>query len=549
METSFLFHALIEAMFNSIWQALIIYLLCRVILLLLPWMSASFRYNVLFIGFSMSTFFFVGSLSVTLGQSTLSESINRISAVLVPQTINVRTFLHYYAWEISAVYIIGIFLQCVYFSLAFIRVNKLKRDTKLKVNEMWNLRMDKLKEKISLSLPVKLFFSEGVASPFTIGWWKPIIFVPMSAITNLSTSQLEAVLIHELAHIRRYDYLWNIIQRSMEIILFFNPVTWAFSSAINMEREYCCDDVVVGQNTNIVNYSKALLLLQQDAMASRLVMHAAKGETPLLNRIKRLSMQGEPGVKLIPRSIIFVGILVAFSFVGWVKPHEAKNNDDKKINLSIDTVITVRAVTSLDSIPTKQVKLTKKVTVRQSKVTSKGIIGLVDTVVYIDPGLPSPPAPPLVPNPVLPGGAVVVPKPPVSTAKLNASYRIKLSSPATLSARAGLYVGALSDSNMTIVLKEHNDKIERYFDSPEWKAKVKEIENQSVKLAKISVQMIKKVNSKERKAQYQRLKESSESLSKMFESQEWMKYVKDITKQATLIGQRIAIDVTDSIAK
>jgi len=129
---------------------------------------------------------------------------------------------------------------------------------------------------------VSLYFSEHVQIPLTIGYFKPIIIFPIALINNLDTEQVEAILMHELAHIKRHDYLLNILQCIMETILCFNPFVWLISKIIRQEREYCCDDMVMEEEYNNFTYSKALFIIaQQNNQNYALAMASANQKSTL----------------------------------------------------------------------------------------------------------------------------------------------------------------------------------------------------------------------------------------------------------------------------
>src|SRR5690606_19858334 len=96
-----------------------------------------------------------------------------------------------------------------------------------------------LKERIQLLESVK------VNLPLTIGWLKPVILFPAGMLSGMPADQLEAIMAHELAHIQRRDYLFNIVQNAIEILFFFHPAVWAISHRIRVERENCCDDIAL----------------------------------------------------------------------------------------------------------------------------------------------------------------------------------------------------------------------------------------------------------------------------------------------------------------
>ncbi len=147
------------------------------------------------------------------------------------------------------------------------------------------LRLTKLSRQLKLIRPVHLYLSK-LAVPLTFGWLRPVILLPPSVLTGLTPAQLDMILAHELAHIRRWDYLVNLLQHLIEILLFFHPAVWWLSSQIRRERETCCDDIAVRLCGNDrVMYAKTLATLA--AFASPATAMAANG-SPLLWRIRRL---------------------------------------------------------------------------------------------------------------------------------------------------------------------------------------------------------------------------------------------------------------------
>lgn len=137
---------------------------------------------------------------------------------------------------------------------------------------------------------IKVWLSDYVDVPSMTGFIKPVILLPASIISHLSFQQIEAILLHELAHIKRNDYLVNLLQSAIELILFFNPFALLLSKAAKKERENCCDDWVVNFQFDRFEYARALLILEEQRLLaqSRFVMAASNGKKNLLQRIKRL---------------------------------------------------------------------------------------------------------------------------------------------------------------------------------------------------------------------------------------------------------------------
>jgi len=103
----------------------------------------------------------------------------------------------------------------------------------------------RVSRRLHVTGPVAAFESSAIDVPAVIGWLKPVLLVPASAVGGLSPDQLEAILAHEIAHVRRHDYLVNLLQTLVETLLFYHPAVWWVSTQVRIEREHCCDDVAV----------------------------------------------------------------------------------------------------------------------------------------------------------------------------------------------------------------------------------------------------------------------------------------------------------------
>ena len=133
---------------------------------------------------------------------------------------------------------------------------------------------------------VALLISPIVQVPTVIGYFRPAILVPVSFLAGLPVEQVEALLVHEVAHIRRNDYLISVLQSIVEVILFYHPAVWWISREIRLEREFCCDDLTIGAGADLLTYSRALSMLE--ASRSGLQLQPAANAGSLLDRIKRM---------------------------------------------------------------------------------------------------------------------------------------------------------------------------------------------------------------------------------------------------------------------
>jgi beta-lactamase regulating signal transducer with metallopeptidase domain/DNA-binding beta-propeller fold protein YncE len=157
----------------------------------------------------------------------------------------------------------------------------------------WRHMLMSLSQRLKVGRPVRLLESAAAQVPTVIGWLRPVILLPPSVLTGLTPEQLEALVAHELAHIRRYDYLVNLAQTVVETLLFYHPAVWWLSGRIRAEREHCCDDAAAAVCGDAVGYARALAELEQLRGAAVELAVAASGG-PLVRRVRRLLGVAEP---------------------------------------------------------------------------------------------------------------------------------------------------------------------------------------------------------------------------------------------------------------
>src|SRR5262245_17315106 len=155
-----------------------------------------------------------------------------------------------------------------------------------------------LRERLGIRRAVRVLSPAMAEVPTTIGWLRPVILVPVSALTALTTEQLELLIAHELAHVRRHDYLVNLAQTAVETVLFYHPAVWWVSGKIRAERENCTDDLAIAACGDVDRYVKALAALEGLRVRRPGVVIAADGGS-LIRRIRRLAGAGR-GEREVP---------------------------------------------------------------------------------------------------------------------------------------------------------------------------------------------------------------------------------------------------------
>jgi type II secretory pathway component GspD/PulD (secretin)/beta-lactamase regulating signal transducer with metallopeptidase domain len=184
-------------------------------------------------------------------------------------------------------WLLGVFGLSAWHLGGWAQLQRMKRRMVCDVATPLRTQLAALSERLGVTRAVGLLESALVEVPTVVGWIKPVILLPASALSGLSTKQLEAILAHELAHIRRYDYLVNIAQTVVEILGFYHPALWWISHKIRDERENCCDDLAVQVCGDSVRYARALTCLEEMRHHAPELAVAASGGS-LVARIARL---------------------------------------------------------------------------------------------------------------------------------------------------------------------------------------------------------------------------------------------------------------------
>jgi len=192
---------------------------------------------------------------------------------------------------LAPAWVLGVWIFYIRYAVAWLSTNRLRHRAACHAPACWQTTLARLANEAKISRPVVLLESLFVDSPITLGHLRPVILTPLGFVTGLPPDQVEALLLHELAHIARWDYLANICQRLLEGLLFYNPAAWWMARVIRQEREHCCDDLAVAWRGDAHAYAIALTELetyrqQQNRPAHETALAAQGGN--LMKRITRL---------------------------------------------------------------------------------------------------------------------------------------------------------------------------------------------------------------------------------------------------------------------
>jgi GWxTD domain-containing protein len=188
---------------------------------------------------------------------------------------------------LAPLWIVGVWIFYLHHIAGWISVYRLRRRGVCSAPQRWQNNLALLAAELRVSRPVLLLESCLADVPMVLGHFRPVILMPVGLLAGLPAGQIEAILLHELAHIHRCDYLVNAWQRLAEGLLFYHPAVWWISRVIRAERENCCDDVVVALRGDPHGYAVALAVLEQNRCSGREPAVAASGGN-LMKRIRRL---------------------------------------------------------------------------------------------------------------------------------------------------------------------------------------------------------------------------------------------------------------------
>ena len=497
-----LIKALGWSIFHSLWQGAILYALLFVVLMAIPKLSAKIKHNLAFssllLMFASFCFTFYSLFEVPLATSQEPTNLTFITSANLQELnlLNTNSFLKTEAWFplVTGFYILGISIQLLMLLSGYLKIKQLKKSNTVNVPDQWNAVFETILTQLNIHKPVKFFLSAKVNVPLVIGYFKPVVLFPIALATQLELKQVEAILIHELSHIRRNDYALNLMKTAIETLLFFNPFIWLAGKFIRIEREHACDDMVVKHTGTPLTYAHALLKLEllKDKQAPALSLAATGTNQHLYQRIKRITNMRTTYINAKQQLVILALTLSTVLSLAWMNPTKSEVKKVKSLSAikphaseakNIDNQVILRADTDT----------TKK------KRTIKSTITITD-----DKG---------------------------NTKTYNS-------------------IKELPDSLRSVVLRKEYiaDSLDKFFNSKEWKenmAKIqenamamtkkfesKEWKDHMAKVQEHALAMTKKIDSKEFKAHIAEVEKSAAEISKKYDTKEFKEHIAKVQEQA-----------------
>jgi beta-lactamase regulating signal transducer with metallopeptidase domain len=242
----------------------------------------------------------------TIGSSVSSDlaplaGLKTAGATTQPAKLHISRFL---PW-LDVAWLLGVACLSMRTIGGWRLIQRLRRSALVQAPEAVYANFLRLRERLGITRQVSLRIAEHIQGPLAIGIVRSLIILPAAALMALSPEQLEAVLAHELAHVRRADYLWNLIQTMVETLFFFHPAVWWLGRRLRQQRELCCDDVAVQSCADPLVYATALLRLEErrsQQLSLAMALDGHRGWSGLRARIARIL--GETNDEKGPRELV-----------------------------------------------------------------------------------------------------------------------------------------------------------------------------------------------------------------------------------------------------
>jgi beta-lactamase regulating signal transducer with metallopeptidase domain len=386
-------------LFDSLWQGAIVLIISFVLLLALRKASPAKRYAVVLVAIlaipilSVGTFFthydnstqkvaqsqMIWDASVRSFEFQLGETLAATNESLIP----LSPLAQWKVWTAKnatwalVVWLTGVFMFTIRMLGGFYFLNRLKNKAEPIVEPLWLDKLSRLCERLKIKGSVLLKESERISSPLVMGIIKPVIIFPLGLIQALATNEVEAILVHELAHIKRKDFLINIVVNVLQVVYFFHPAFWWLKAQLDAEREFHCDDITLGHLGEKLTLIRALTNASEyQGQKFQPALAFAGKRNQLLNRVKRI-IYHKPQMNWLS-GFLSLGILV-LSFVLMSQnalqeaiPEMADLIEDNIENLEQENV--VQDTTTVAKAILELLKPDSKITV---KTNAAGVVTMV----------------------------------------------------------------------------------------------------------------------------------------------------------------------------
>ncbi len=336
------------SVFHTLWAGGLLLLLLMVVLRVMPNQLAKARFAVSLVALQLLFLLLLGIFFYQCHQlspaaepvdkttvapaptvSTVLPSVSTVAKVnALPLQVPWFTRLQQWSRWWAALWLLGAAYHALQLLLGVRHTRQLRTNAQA-VSGNWERSFGCLKQRLGIKRPVRFLRSDQTAVPLTFGWLKPVVLIPASLLTQLSPEQLEMIVLHELAHIRRADYLWSLGQSVAEVVLFYHPAYWYIARVLEREREFACDQMTVSLTQQPHTYARTLLQVATTTAPNYGL--AVSGKRGLSNRIKRIvnAAPGQNNGPVLP-ALVLIGILGIASAAFAMQRHHFGSGDGPK---------------------------------------------------------------------------------------------------------------------------------------------------------------------------------------------------------------------------
>jgi beta-lactamase regulating signal transducer with metallopeptidase domain len=322
--------AICWTLLHSLWQGLIFAIVAGVVLVLTKKASSSLRYNLLCCGMmlflAVSGYTFYHQLHIPATETPTTGNLPSVTGGWTPtatQAITTGTshtlrngidsLVQYFNTHASLVVVIWFIIFLARFVQVLSGVVNAQRFRHYQTSPApseWQQQLTSLLHQLQITRPVLLLQSGLVKVPMVVGWLKPVILVPIGMLTHISPEQVEPILLHELAHIRRQDYVFNLVQHVVDTLFFFNPALLWISSLIRTERENCCDDMAIRQTNSRRRLIEALVSFHEYRQSAQPYALSLTGRNNrVVRRVERIVYRKNHSLNAGERLLLMGGLM------------------------------------------------------------------------------------------------------------------------------------------------------------------------------------------------------------------------------------------------
>lgn len=348
---------------HSLWQGALIYALLlpsqMSILKLKAKIKYAFAYGANCLMLICFLFTFISVFQWPANQDLAAAYNPVIPAAVYAAKISLSQYAEMAFPVLVLLYAFGLFIQSYLVYKGYKKIQVLKNAVHVNVSEEWFALFIKLTNKLKIRKHIVFKLSEHVQVPLVVGYMKPVILFPLALALQMDIKQVEAILIHELSHVRRDDYMLNLVKTMIDTILFFNPFMWLMGRFINIEREHACDDLVVSMTKTPLTYAHALLkleLLAAENANPALAMAATGNNQQLYQRIKRITDMKTNYMNAKQKLFAITLTIATIISLAWISPSKTEKQQ-KGLNKPVNKIEKLLLSAPIDTTKKKAKKI------------------------------------------------------------------------------------------------------------------------------------------------------------------------------------------------